>query len=348
MDKRYQVFVSSTYEDLQEERKEVMQALLELDCIPAGMELFPASNEDQWSLIKRVIDDCDYYILIIGGRYGSCNEEGIGFTEMEFQYALQTNKPIISFLHKNPEAIPSGKSELDPIKRQKLNDFRDLAQKKMVKYWNTPDDLGSAISRSMVKLMKQFPAVGWVKADNVMDVDSAKEMLQLREEADRLKKELENQVLNPPIGSENLAKGNEKFSIILRFKGDDNDELQTYDCALSFELSWNEIFTVISPYLVTENTEQVMGNALVISIKNKYEEELHDYQMSQSYDALRLFKLDSQDFQTIKIQLKALGLIEISTRNKSVKDRGMYWTLTSYGEHIMTQLIAIQSTLLDY
>ena len=53
MEKRYQVFVSSTFEDLQEERKEVMQALLELDCIPAGMELFPASNEDQWSLIKK-------------------------------------------------------------------------------------------------------------------------------------------------------------------------------------------------------------------------------------------------------------------------------------------------------
>lgn len=49
MEKRFQVFVSSTYEDLQEERKEVMQALLELDCIPAGMELFPASSEDQWT-----------------------------------------------------------------------------------------------------------------------------------------------------------------------------------------------------------------------------------------------------------------------------------------------------------
>ena len=56
MEKIFQVFVSSTFEDLQEERKEVMQALLELDCMPAGMELFPASNEDQWTLIKRVID----------------------------------------------------------------------------------------------------------------------------------------------------------------------------------------------------------------------------------------------------------------------------------------------------
>lgn len=55
--------ISSTYEDLQDERKEVMQALLELDCIPAGMELFPASNDDQWTLIKRVIDALDELLV---------------------------------------------------------------------------------------------------------------------------------------------------------------------------------------------------------------------------------------------------------------------------------------------
>jgi hypothetical protein len=69
MDKRYQVFISSTYADLLEERQEVIQALLELDCIPAGMELFPAASEDQWTLIKKVIDDCDYYMAIVAGRY---------------------------------------------------------------------------------------------------------------------------------------------------------------------------------------------------------------------------------------------------------------------------------------
>jgi len=63
MEKKYQVFVSSTYKDLTEERQEVIQALLELDCIPVGMEMFPAADDDQWTLIKRLIDDCDYYIL---------------------------------------------------------------------------------------------------------------------------------------------------------------------------------------------------------------------------------------------------------------------------------------------
>ena len=157
-DKRYQVFVSSTYDDLQDERKEVMQALLELDCIPAGMELFPASSEDQWSLIKRVIDDCDYYILIIGGRYGSVGPDGISYTQMEFEYALKTGKPIISFVHKNPASIPTGKSEQTDEGKKKLEEFKKLAEKKLVKFWETSAELGSVVSRSMVKLMKNFPA----------------------------------------------------------------------------------------------------------------------------------------------------------------------------------------------
>ena len=60
MDKRYQVFVSSTYADLQQERQKVIQALMEMDCIPAGMELFPAADEEQWEFIKRIIDDCGH------------------------------------------------------------------------------------------------------------------------------------------------------------------------------------------------------------------------------------------------------------------------------------------------
>lgn len=60
MTKRYQVFLSSTFRDLEAERLEVMRALLELDCFPCGMEYFPASNDDQWSFIQDLIDQCDY------------------------------------------------------------------------------------------------------------------------------------------------------------------------------------------------------------------------------------------------------------------------------------------------
>ena len=45
MEKRYQVFISSTFRDLVQERQEVLKAVLEIDHMPAGMELFPASDD---------------------------------------------------------------------------------------------------------------------------------------------------------------------------------------------------------------------------------------------------------------------------------------------------------------
>lgn len=188
MDKKYQVFVSSTYEDLQEERKVVTQTLLKLDCIPAGMEFFPASSESQWSLIKRVIDDSDYYVVIIGGRYGSTNDEGMSYTEMEYRYALEKGKPIIGFLHKNPEEIKSAFTEETQKGRKKLKAFRALVQERLVRFWTNPNELGNEVSISLTKLQKEFPSVGWIRMDSVDDADNAQEILQLKKENEELKK----------------------------------------------------------------------------------------------------------------------------------------------------------------
>src|SRR4051812_32547757 len=108
MDKRYQVFVSSTYTDLIPERSEVMQALLELKCMPAGMELFPAATETQWNWIKKVIDESDYYVVIVAGRYGTiAQQSGQSYTEMEYRYAIDNGKPVIGFLHEEIEKLPA-------------------------------------------------------------------------------------------------------------------------------------------------------------------------------------------------------------------------------------------------
>ena len=137
MEQRYQVFVGSTFRDLEAERQEVLHALLELDCIPSGMELFPAANETQWNLIKRVIDACNYYVLILGGRYGSIGPDGIGYTEMEYRYALKTSKPVVAFLHRNPGKIIADNSETSAEGKQNLHAFRELVEKKLCKHWES-------------------------------------------------------------------------------------------------------------------------------------------------------------------------------------------------------------------
>lgn len=332
MDKRYQVFVSSTYEDLQDERKEVMQALLELDCIPAGMELFPASNDDQWTLIKRVIDDCDYYLLVIGGKYGSTNEDGISYTQMEFEYALKTGKPIISFLHKSPETIPSGKSEQDPEKKEKLEQFKKLTKKKLVKFWETPENLGSVVSRSMVRLIKDFPAEGWVKYGSNVDAESTKEIAYLQRENKRLKEKLEQVNSQAPDGSERLSQGDDVVSIEFYWTSI-SDYRKRYD---NMFLSWNEIFKLLSPKMINGCDEDQLQEAL-----NSYIEiEMTKNYQSTGHAVIDELEVLSKSFQTVIVQLRALGLIQIEENQKYNKATG--WRLTKYGDRMMTQLIAIQ------
>jgi hypothetical protein len=123
MDKRYQVFISSTFTDLKEERRTVLRSVLMLDHMPAGMELFPATDDAAWQLICDVIDASDYYLLILGGRYGSLDEEGIGFTEKEYLYASSKGIPVVPFLHRNPDNIPRDKTETSPKAWKKLQSF---------------------------------------------------------------------------------------------------------------------------------------------------------------------------------------------------------------------------------
>lgn len=93
MKRKLQVFVSSTYEDLKEERQSAVSAILKAAHIPAGMELFTSGDKSQMETIRRWIDESDIYMLILGGRYGSI-EPSSGV--IEYDYALLQDKPLFS------------------------------------------------------------------------------------------------------------------------------------------------------------------------------------------------------------------------------------------------------------
>lgn len=340
MEKIYQVFVSSTFEDLQEERKEVMQALLELDCMPAGMELFPASNDDQWTLIKRVIDTCDYYLLIIGGRYGSVNEKGISYTQMEFEYAQEIGKPIISFLPQNPETIPAGKSEKDSEKQQKLEAFKNLAKRKLVKYWENPEQLGSIVSRSMIKLIKDFPAEGWVKANGAVDETSVKEIARLQKENAELVQRLNEISTEAPKGTEVFAQGNDQVEIKFYFTAEEKRGYQSCSCEDEEFYTWNELFACVAPQMIDECTDGVFEISL-----SKYIQDHSNWKEKSEFSKLKNaqdFEISQESFNMIKVQFRALGLITSGEKKRSTSDKQTYWKLTPYGDYIMTQLLAIR------
>jgi hypothetical protein len=341
-DKRYQVFVSSTYEDLQQERQEVMQALLELDCIPSGMELFPAANDDQWTLIRKVIDDCDYYIVIVGGRYGSIGPGGVGYTEMEYRYALESGKPIIGFLHRDPGSLQAKKTESSTEGKTKLAAFRELVQKKLVRTWTGPSDLGSVVSRSLIQLIRTNPAIGWVRGDVVSAVEATQEILRLKKKIEELQSTIDENTTNAPPGTERLAQGDDSIQIKYSFISSKGYS-DRISYSASFDTSWSQIFSRISPHLINEASENAMKKEINEFISDQGHEE---YRANPDFKgrAITNFEINDEDFQTIKIQFKALGLVAKSVKSRSVKDRASYWTLTPYGESIMTKSRAIQKS----
>jgi len=330
MEKRYQVFVSSTFADLKEERNRVMQTLMKMDCIPAGMELFPAVDEEQWAFIRRVVDDCDYYLLIIGGRYGTTTPDGVSYTEKEYDYAVKNGIKVIALIHDRPDEIPAGKSEADPSLRTRLDAFREKAKKgRLVSFWNKPEELPGLVALSLISTIKTYPAVGWVRGNTIANEDLLIQLNDLRKENDSLRAALTNTSPEPIPRIEGLAGLDEQFAVKICFVF--RDGFGAKKCAQTIKLSWKEIFALISPYIVKNPIDSTVKKALCNSLVNQIN--LHG---EHHY-------LDDQCFQTIGIQLNALGLTK--TENDKAPDGTMQrrWSLTPQGEQLMFQLRTVQS-----
>jgi predicted nucleotide-binding protein len=167
--KKYQVFISSTYADLIEERKEIIKALLELNCIPVGMEVFPDSGESSYDYTKMAIAESDYYILLIGNRYGSiASNVGKSFTELEYEYAIALNKPVLAFIKQKPEKLSGKHIEISNDEKNKLEGFRkEILNTTLVKFFDSTSELGRSVSSSVISLMRNYPTGGWVKESDV-------------------------------------------------------------------------------------------------------------------------------------------------------------------------------------
>lgn len=183
MEKKYQVFISSTYTDLIEERKKIQEILLMADCIPAGMEAFVATNDKQFNVIKKVIDLCDYYVLIVGGRYGSVNEAtGLSYTEMEYDYAVGKNIPVLVFCLDSDVNLPDEKKETTPDKQQKLLRFKEKAMKnRLASIWKNMAELSGQAAIAIMKAKTEIDRPGWVRANVIGSYDGAELLSQINE-----------------------------------------------------------------------------------------------------------------------------------------------------------------------
>lgn len=327
MDKRYQVFVSSTYADLKEERSRVIQTLMEMDCIPAGMELFPAMDEDQFEFIKRIIDDCDYYILIIGGRYGTTTTEGISYTEKEFDYALERGLKVLAFLHDEPESIPAGKTERDPVLAERLARFREKASSsRLIKHWKTAQELPGLVSLSLSKTIKTYPAIGWVRGNTSSSTELLQEVNALRKLNDDLRSQLQAKPVEAVSAIPDLAGQDTPFELRGTFKAAWDGSWQRWTAKLTFA----QYFALLAPHLLQHPNDELVQVLLRKAIL--------EHQGKTVYEAT----LDDLPYQTLKVQLKALGLISLTYSQTLKGGMAIFWELTPAGENSMLLLRTIR------
>ncbi|MFY0311946.1 DUF4062 domain-containing protein [Leisingera sp. D0M16] len=319
MAKKYQVFISSTYKDLIEERKAVEETVIRAGDIPVGMEAFPAADDEQFEFIKSVIDQCDYYVLIIAGRYGSLAPDGLSYTEKEYHYAVEQGIPVLVMLHGNRGRLPQEKCEQDKSGRDLLEAFIEkVSTGRIRKEWSSNDGLKLGVREALdhAKATKTRP--GWVRGDQVTSAGDLHKLVALQEENERLKQELEE--ARPPIGIPgNLAGLDAGLTISGRYQGGRGS-------TFSLETTFGELFALVAPHLLKSESELRVNELMAKSIwenRNGYSRGLHT------------FRVDSEVFQSVKIQLMALGVLTVKASRSTQGNVLLFWRLTEVGEQEM-------------
>jgi len=323
MERKYQVFISSTYTDLKDERQSIINCLLMANCIPAGMEAFTATDDEQFNIIKKVIDLCDFYVLIIGNRYGTINEKTQkSYTEMEYEYALSKNIPVLAFVKEidYDKEITSETVET----RTKLKAFSKKVRKsRLCSMWSTREDLISKVALSVMKAISEGSRPGWVRnlgfdpETVTTDLNKLREkIIKLEEENEILKGVSQNEKLSLATKEDKATPDLSQYKVTLHFTEhiylySDNMQIKEMDVNLTLE----EIFKFISVRI-----SGAIDDARFIKELSAYKKE---------YD------VDKQQALIVKSQLVALGMLEEVEIDSKVKLK-----LSSVGKRVMQELNA--------
>lgn len=322
VEKKYQVFISSTYADLIEERRKILDILLMADCIPAGMEAFVATDDEQFEVIKRVIDLCDYYVLIIGKRYGTINTKTcLSYTEMEYEYAKEKGIPVLVFAIEDSVLLPEEKIEQDPIKMEKLKLFREKAMtNRLASIWKTSDELTGKLAISIMRAKSEINRPGWQRAVDYDEATLRREIMSLQIEKHEMEAKLHdaNNVISSLRIQNNVAFEDCEIRVDYYF----------YDGSVrrnkNKSIQLTEIFSVIA-------TEMMDVSILEIGVSNA---------MKNQMFAGTIHFTDNQLIKRLLNQFKALGLVYSSWSNDK---SSLYWGLTIKGQKVRDDMTLIRN-----
>ena len=324
-DKKYQIFVSSTYKDLKNERKRVIEQILNTGHLPVGMELFVASDDEQFEYIKRIINNCDYYVLILGGCYGSVSKNtGISYTEMEYNYALEKNIPILIFPYENIKKLPKSKRDEDLTNIQ--NFINKVSENRLHKTWKNKDDLCLKVINSLHNAFDEKPQRGWIRPDEYDNSKLLNEINELRKHNLELEKTVSEykKQLAPKVA--NIADMNEMFEFHYKYSTKNTTGYS------SIKVTWNDIFSYVAPNLISPLFADFFKNEFDLNFIKKH----------SSYNYINIY-INEDDVNTVKIQLYSYGLINIYTAQSINKGLNEYIKITNKGLQYLQEIKTVKT-----
>lgn len=145
------VFLSSTYQDLVDHRREVDEVLRRMRQNSVVMEYFGSRTDDAIEVCKNEIDRSDIVVGIYAHRYGWIPPgSAVSITEMEFDYARRQGKKILCYVVDEnhpwpPKFIEGGEAYT------KLTAFKQKVGQLVRTVFTTPDDLAKQVAADLAR-----------------------------------------------------------------------------------------------------------------------------------------------------------------------------------------------------
>lgn len=326
MEKKYQIFISSTYDDLKDEREQAIKAVLEMGHIPVGMEMFSAADEEQWQLIAKQIEETDYYVVVVGHRYGSETNEGISYTEKEYDYAVSNGVPILGFVIDDEAPWPKTRIDTNQKKKRKLEAFKSKVKGKLVNFWSNKEDLHGKISISLIKAMNTNPRIGWAKASEAIGTGVTKELSRLSTENSVLREmllKLQKEKEEHPDEVRNVINIMYKNTRSYQVR-----ETAKWEDAKSYKRTLLDMFLDIAPTVINERSSLEIAQSIAMGIV-----------WTKHYKNWPIGKTATSELIADYV---ALDLIESSRKKHSVHDKDDYWSLTDIGKQVLKRARRIE------
>ncbi|MFV5591359.1 MULTISPECIES: DUF4062 domain-containing protein [Acinetobacter] len=256
LDKRYQVFISTSGAEMQPERIILSQTLVGMGFFSWGLEQRTPLNT---AFARRQIDDCDYVVILLGSQYGEQSVSGVGYMHLEYIYAVTKQKPIIVFMHEDPASRDPSLHDTKPELQEKFKEFRQLLQQEadQVFCYRTLRDLEMAVRLNMPQMLERYPVSGWVRPQNTQALHD--EIDQLKAKVAQLERDGGTREVDPFLSLPKVSM-HEVFSFEYRMHAYQDGNFK--ELKVQKRLTWAQLLAILGSTFINPTPEEFFSKRM--------------------------------------------------------------------------------------